>query len=463
MGMALRLPSAVPRYRALFGLALLSLLTGAARAAPAPKAAPRSLEALVAMARRDPRAAIARAAAAAAVARADAVDGARWLHLSTSAALAPSPSIRCVDRDCARTETKDPSLAVSGVFGSLDLAVVQPVYTFGKLGAASTAAHAAAAASADLATAAEERAVWDVAQAYYGFSLARDLLHTLDAGLRTLEEARKRVAASLSAGDGEATLQDQLRVDVLRARVEARRATLVGAADAALAALRAVTGDDTVEPDDAPLVPVADDIGAGADLLEARALEHRPELAAAQAAVRASHAVVGLEEARYLPDLVLAANLHVARASGVPDPASAFAADPFNTTTAAFGLLLSWSLDPFSQPARVRAAQADARRASAGAQAATALARLQLRRAWADARAARARVQATTTAARRARAWVTSTAQADIIDALDARDLADALVAWFSARAEQATAVHDWNLAVFRLHQLAPVPRSTSP
>ena len=55
--------------------------------------------------------------------------------------------------------------------------------------------------------------------------------------------------------------------------------------------------------------------------------------------------------------------------------------------------------------------------------------------------------------AKSARAWVASVMQADAIGTIDSKDLADAYVAFFQARARLLSTTYEWNIATVRLRR----------
>jgi outer membrane protein TolC len=52
-----------------------------------------------------------------------------------------------------------------------------------------------------------------------------------------------------------------------------------------------------------------------------------------------------------------------------------------------------------------------------------------------------------------ARAWLAATLQGEAVGTVESKELADAYLAYFTARARTLEAIHGWNLAVFRLRQ----------
>ncbi len=444
-----------------------------------------TLRQLIARSLASARARMAKSATDAARAQAAEARGARLPSLSVQSFLAPSPDIDCTDANCTRTRPDDISLDLAGVYGGAQIAVVQPLYSFGKLDAIGRAARAATVASEHLEDALAGDLALEAARAYYGLKLARELIWMLDDGLAQIDRASANIEAELSAGSAGVTVQDRLRIGTLRAEIEARMSEAREAEAIALAGIRALVGqpDDTaaslgtspnapasasasasrnaspkaapnalIDIDDAPLTAVPFDLADPAEYLD-QAKRQRPEVRAAQAGVTAARAQAEFEQAHWWPDVVALGAFEIARAQGVDNPPSAFANDPFNTTSAAVAVALRWQLNPWRQRPRVERAQAQARRAEALGQLAGDLAAFEVGRAYAQARAARDRLEAAERGLTSARGWVASVMQAEAIGAIESKDFADALVAFFTIRARQAQSAYDWNLAIFSLRR----------
>jgi outer membrane protein TolC len=71
--------------------------------------------------------------------------------------------------------------------------------------------------------------------------------------------------------------------------------------------------------------------------------------------------------------------------------------------------------------------------------------------ALAEATAAHTKVGAAAEGEKAAKTWLASVLQNQAIGTAESRDLVDAYVAWFTLRAQWATAVVGWNIAVVRL------------
>ena len=191
----------------------------------------------------------------------------------------------------------------------------------------------------------------------------------------------------------------------------------------------------------------------------------RPELVALRHVVAGVQALADLERSRFFPDLLLVGTFNFARAQGVDNPPSAFARDPFNTTSVGLAAALRWTIEPVAQRGRQLRASARRDEMSAQLRAASEGVRLDVERAHAQARSARARLDAAREGEKSARGWLASVLQGEAIGVIEAKELGDAYVAYFTLRARYLQAVHDWNLAVVRLRRATGPsvgPESTS-
>ncbi|HWO19897.1 MAG TPA: TolC family protein [Kofleriaceae bacterium] len=419
-----------------------ALAQGAAGAAP-PAATKLTLEEAIAKALAGPRARMAEGEAAAAAARVDEADAARLPRIKATAYGTISPKIECVNIDCTQTSPKNFALEFEGVFGSAQLDVTQPLYTFGKIAHARRAARAGLAAQRALADEAAGDLAVDAARAYWGVKLARELGAMLDDGIEEIGKARARMDER--TGKDAPTIQDKQRVAVLLAEAKAQRAEARGGELQGLAGLRALTGVPSADIDDQVLAAIERPLPGAATG------EARPQARAAREGAVAADELARMAASYYWPDVALVGSGVIARAQGVDDPPSAFASDPYNRSGAGLVLALQWTAEPWNVKARVARARAEAARAHALRELAAAGASYDASTALAEATAARDKVAAAAEGEQAARAWIASVLQADAIGAAETKDLADAYIAWFQMRARWAQSVYQWNVAVVRL------------
>ena len=404
-------------------------------------------------ARANPLSRAARQATLAMRARAAEARAARIGSLSVTSFVAPSPSVDCLDVDCTRTSTDQASLALDGVFTGVRVSLVQPLYTFGKLSAVSRAAGRAVVAMKAKEGKVAGRVAVEVGRAYFGLKLARELRWMLEDGKEQIYKARKQLVQHLEAGTGGVTIPDKLRLETLLAEVDTRLLDAKAGEASALATIRAIVRDQTIDIDEVPLEPTKFALASTAEGYLARARRSQPQLDEAKAGLKAIQALQDLERAKLFPDFAVVAGFNFAYAQGVDNPPSAFANDPYNGTSATLALVLRWKLEPLMRRARLAHARANTRRASATVEAATAAAELAATLAYTKARQSKTRLTVARQGEKSAKGWVASVLQTEAIGVISAKDVADAYIAYFTARARVLQNMYDWNLAVLELRR----------
>ena len=402
-----------------------------------------TLDEVIAKSLAGPKARVAEGDAAAAAARLGEADAARLPRIKVTAFGTLSPKIECDDPGCTSTSPQNFAFRFDGAFAGAQIDVTQPLYTFGKLGHARRAARAGLDAQRALADEAAGDLAVEAARAYWGVKLARELGAMLDDGIEEIAKARAHMEER--TGKDAPTVQDKQRVAVLLAEARAQRAEARGGELQGLAGLRALTGVRDADVDDAPLATVERPLPAAASGAG------RPQARAARQGAIAADELAAMARGYYWPDVALVGSGAIAGAQGVTDPPSAFANDPYNRAGVGLVLALQWTVEPWNVKARAARAGAEAAKAHAQDDLAAAGASYDAQTALAEATAARAKIDATAEGERAGRAWVASVLQADAVGAAEAKDLADAYIAWFQMRARWAQAVFQWNVAVVRL------------
>ncbi len=403
-----------------------------------------TLEQVISKAVANPRVQMATGDRDAAAARVNEADAARLPRLKATAFGTISPEIGCIDAACIRTDPENFAWNFKGLFGGAQVDLTQPVYTFGKIANARAAARAGLDAQRALVDEAAGDAAADAAKAYWGLKLARELGYMLDDGIEAIGKAQATFDEQTDI-----SISDRQRVAVLLAEAKAQRADAAQAEAQALAGLRALIDAADADIDDTELaatefaLPVGDAVAASS--------ARRPQSIAARSGALAADRLADFQAAHYFPDVALVGSALIAKAQGVPDAPSIFANDPFNRQGAGLVLALQWQLEPWTVKARTDRARAEAAKAKAQSHLAELGARYDAALAASEAAAARSKVDATNEGEKAARAWLASVLQNQAVGTAEAKDLADAYIAWFQMKARWAQAVFQWNVAVVRL------------
>lgn len=430
------------------------VLMPAVAAAESPKL---TLDQVIAKAIANPRVQMAQADRDAAAARVSEADAARLPRIKGTAFGTLSPEINCLDPACTMTDPQNFAWQFDGLFGGAQLDVTQPLYTFGKISHARSAARAGLAAQQALANEAAGDVAVDAARAYWGLKLARELGYMLEDGIETITKAQANFDDRKDV-----TIQDRQRVAVLLAEAKAQRADAAQAEAQALAGLRAVTNTPEADIDDAELAAIDHPLPEAAQIAEAA--KRRPQSVAAASGAKAAEELARQQAAYYYPDFAIVGSALIARAQGVDDPPGVFANDPYNRSGAGLVLALQWQIEPWTVKARTERARAEAHKMKAQSALAALGASYDAETAASEARAAKNKLEATTDGEKAARAWLASVLQNEAVGTAEAKDLADAYIAWFQMKARWAQAVSQWNVAVVRVGRAtgefrAPDPR----
>jgi len=396
---------------------------------------------------------------------------ARWAWIpqgTLKGLLAPAPEIRCRDYEidgktlnCLQTEQairRDSidSISIKGIYGRIELELGMPIYTFDKLGAAKRAARAGYEARQAQVKVAQEKVAADVAKAYWGLKLAREIIFTIKEGQGHLDKAMKKVEKDLDAGTGDVTETDLLRLKTAAAEIEARTHEAHKGEELARATLAVITGAkdiSTFDVDDKVMEALEGEPRPPAHYL-GLALRNRPEVKALKAVSLARQAVVDLEKSRFYPDLLLVATVGYGAASSVDDPNHGFYSDPFNFLGAGFGLAMRWKWDQVQQYGKYRVARAEAGETEAQRREALMGIALEVRKTVLDLKEAIKRLASTRKGSRAARAWLVASMQNLEAGLSSTRDMVDSLVAYFQMHLRYLQAAYDVNTG---WHQLARV------
>jgi outer membrane protein TolC len=291
-----------------------------------------------------------------------------------------------------------------------------------------------------------------VRKAYNAVKLAREMLFTIDEGRSFLNKAIKKVEKDLDSDDGDATMADKFRLKILKAEVDTWELEAKKMESTALAGLRALTGEPRsggripLDVDSKPLEPVALALKTG-DHYERLARRNRPELKAMNAAVAAARAAVKLRWASFWPDLALAVRYSYTY-SNSDDPVSAYARDSLHGNSIFVGLVFKFDLDFHLKRAKYMEAKAARTAAARGRRAMRQKVRYEVKRARQAVSSSTKKIRLARTGHQAAKSWLTAVSQQHDMGTARAKEVADALKAYFKTKIAVVKAVYEHNMAV---------------
>ncbi len=374
-----------------------------------------------------------------------------WLPQGTAKGfMTLSPEIKCLDgvEKCSQTNNRldVTDYRVAGVYGRIDIEVGMPIYTFDKIGAAKRAATAGVEVTKAQVKVSKDTVERDVAKAFWGVKLAREILYTIDEGKEYLNKAQKRIEKDLDEGEGDATLVDLLRLKTFSAEIDSRTFEAKKLETLALASLTTLTGQksDSWDVDAKVIAPLEAEVKPLEAYLRT-GHQNRPEIKLLNAAMQARQAAVDLEKARFFPDFLLVGSFGYA-AAPTDDPENAFFNDPFNYFGAGFGIAMRWKWDQVQQYGKYKVARAEASQDMAKREEALAGIDLEIKKTWVELNEASDRLTAAEKGSKAARKWLVATSQNLAAGLCEPKELTDALLAFFQLKLKHLQAVFDLNV-----------------
>jgi len=332
-----------------------------------------------------------------------------------------------------------------------------PIYTFGKYRAGKQAARAGISASEHDRDQMITRLVFDVRRAYYGTELALDLQAMISEGIGKLRTAVDKLDARLQADDPRAQQTDYWRLVAALSELESRESEAIRLEASARAALEILSGLEPAVVPECPLEPVKSEVLELGEHVD-RALANRPEIFQLEAAQSAGDANLTVKRAGYLPDIILALRATFARTPGVTDINNPFIIDRGNFAGAFAGILAQWKLDFGGTHARVKAAKAEITSLKAKTEEAELGIEVEVTDLYERLQDAKRRLASWRRAEKESRKWFVSAGQGFEVGTTSAKDLIDAIQAYFNARSKRLLATAEYNLSIAGLERATNMP-----
>lgn len=242
----------------------------------------------------------------------------------------------------------DPSPELSiGVFGRTDLAVTQPLYTFGKLSNRRDAAAKGLAARELKQTQKENEIALRVKELYYALVLARAGIEAATEALDYFDDARARMKRLLDLGSSNVLESDIYRIDAyaastLRSRAEAQKGASI--ALFALKSMMELPPDTEFEPAE-KMLSLREERLFELNSYIGKALNERPELKQLDQAIAAQQSVFQAARSDRYPSFFAAMVGSAAAAPGRETLHNPYIPDVFNHAWVGVVGGLTWHFD----------------------------------------------------------------------------------------------------------------------
>lgn len=343
-----------------------------------------------------------------------------------------------------------------GVFARVEVDVVQPLYTFGRLTDARDAARAGLSAREFLVQDKVNAARQQTLQLVMAATLTHRLLGLVGDVETALKDVDTKMAKSLKDNDGEVSMEDHYRLDLFRSDLLQQKAAVIRAqrlARAALSTLLVLPEPDLQLKDD----PFPDPGNVEApDILAVRAEaeQDRPDIRALDKAIEAKRAQVHATWAEQWPQFFIAGQFAYSVAPGRDTVSNPYVADYFNALTAYAAIGFKQNLSFYTLKAREDKADAELNTLLRQRLGASHAVDLQVEEAHADLVFAIAKRKATQAALTAGKSWFRSAGLNFGLGVGETKDVVDAYKGYAKSQVDDAQATFDVLVAQGRLNQV---------
>lgn len=332
----------------------------------------------------------------------------RYPQIEMIGLIGPAPQAR---GDQISSPDRAGSLERLTVFERGDAAIIQPLYTFGKISERMRAATHGIEVERARKDQKNNEIALKVKEYYYGLLLSRELKELVSEVGESLAKARSKASAMLDKGSPNVEALDIYKLDAFSGEVRKYTEEARKGESLALAALRVQTGiPSTATFDIATERLTPDDDPQGEDLpsyLENSKVK-RPEYRQLKEGLEARTALVNAARAEYWPDFFLGGYLSAAHAAKRNRVSNPWILDQFNHLWGGVAFGVRWKLDFGITSAKIAQEQAQYNRLLSTSDYASANIPLQIEKAWLELREAEKSIAANRDAYSNAKKWAVS-------------------------------------------------------
>lgn len=373
-------------------------------------------------------------------------EGYQWPQLEVMSLFGPSPKAR---GNQVVSNYRNDKIHGLGVFGSAELKVVQPIYTFGKITEARKAAtHGVRVEQSRVQQKATDVAL-EIKKYYYGHLAALEGEKLINEIRGHLESTLERTKKLLEAESEHATELDIYKLEAFQGMLEKYSEEVNKTIILSKEALRTFIGlgkDTDFVLKDKTLKPVEVSI-EDLDFYSKKSKELRPEFTQLREGIKAKKALFKMAQADFYPKIFIAAFYSYADATERDKVTNPWIYDYFRHTVGGVALGLKWNFDFGITRAKVNRARADYLKYERLRDYANIGIPLQVEKSYRELIEAKKNIVATKKAYQSARKWMVGAVVNYDMGVGEARDAADAIVAYGKMKEEYIRTVYNLNMS----------------
>ncbi len=341
-----------------------------------------------------------------------------------------------------------------GIFGRLDFAITQPLYTFGKISNRKDAAALGVEAQKLAREQKRNEVILNVKELYYAYLVASQGKGAASETDEFLNDAARRIKRLVQMKAKNAEPSDLYRVDAFSAEVKAFAAKADAGSRLAYVALKKAIGlpesqDFKIDVSELPKETVNLDLEG--EYVQ-RALAHRPEVAQVKKGVEAKKKLVCAAQADLYPSFFTAV---IGSVAGAPDREkfdNSYISDDFNHAYAGIVAGAEWHFDFGIGKGKLDKAMAEYQKMRLNQELAEKNIPLEVMKDYQDAVEAQKSYEAYEQAAISSRRWIVSAFSNFDFGVGTARDIFDAIDRYGKNQGEYLRALYNYHVALARLH-----------
>jgi len=338
---------------------------------------------------------------------------------------------------------------ISGIFGSADVKLIQPLYTFGKISSYKEAASSGikvAKAGVDKKT---SEIILRTKELYYSFLLARDMRNLVLEIRDELIDSIKKLEKQIEIGSPWAEEVHLYKLKAFLGEVEKNLNEAEKGQSLAKDALMTSIGlpwSAEFDIADSSLT-IEDKMPEDLKNYIKNAIELRPEFIQLKEGLNAKNALINVEKSNFYPQLFVGLTASIADASNRDRVTNPFIYDYFAHSYGAAFLGLKWSIDFGITKGKVKEAQAEYYKLLEKKRFADEAIPLQVRKAYLDLEEAKKNIPETENGYKNAKKWLVSAVANFDLGIGEAKEIADAAIAYAQIKADYLRSLYNEKLA----------------